>query len=529
MYLAVAHAFDARGVPLALRPSHYHGGDRAEAKGALAMGVELNRRRGSPLRPGRNVVKARRLLTPPPERTIGTYPERNWSEEEDEEDGGGGGSAARDAADASSDAAASRASPSSSASLFSDVAALLPSGADGLLRKHLDGVLANVEDASVSARLPGDDVPVATLAAVYHASARFGYFLRAAKRGLDLERTYGGPSAVRSGEKRVDEKRVDEKRVEERRPESPEEGSSRPSPSPAEETLAGIATGASSFSSGALGIPLGQRPSPANAPKNASASGAALNAMTLRAFGGGSEMSTKAAMEAAAARATQTRSRATEVTRSFPKTSTGALPPFPASVGDWVEDPDATARRARLTRAAAAAAASAAAAARSAAADPHPVGSHPEHPSHHPEQPSPPSAPPRDDAADLSAFVERMPPRRRAALARVSGAETAAALRAHVDALFGRGNAESSPALGADVEAALEAGGAAGAGASRQQRAEAVRRAAEAGHVATARMPADGWRYLVVEAAAFGAGLYAAEKLAERFDLVTKRESTAGA
>ena len=71
--------------------------------------------------------------------------------------------------------------------------------------------------------------------------------------------------------------------------------------------------------------------------------------------------------------------------------------------------------------------------------------------------------------------------------------------------------------------------GAAGAGASRQQRAEAVRRAAEAGHVATARMPADGWRYLVVEAAAFGAGLYAAEKLAERFDLVTKRESTAGA
>jgi hypothetical protein len=42
-------------------------------------------------------------------------------------------------------------------------------------------------------------------------------------------------------------------------------------------------------------------------------------------------------------------------------------------------------------------------------------------------------------------------------------------------------------------------------------------------------MPADGWRYLVVEAAAFGAGLYAAEKLAERFDLVTTRESTAGA
>ena len=121
-----------------------------------------------------------------------------------------------------------------------------------------------------------------------------------------------------------------------------------PSPSPAEETLAGIATGASSFSSGALGTPLGQRPSPAGAP-NASASGAALNAMTLRAFGGGSEMSTKAAMEAAA-RATRTRSRTTEVTRSFPKTSTGALPPFPASVGDWVEDPDATARRARLMR-----------------------------------------------------------------------------------------------------------------------------------------------------------------------------------
>ena len=132
------------------------------------MGVELNRRRGSPLRPGRNVVKARRLLTPPPE--------RNWSEEEeDEEDGGGGGSAARDAAaaDASSDAAAYWVSPSSSASLFSDVAALLPSGADGLLRKHLDGVLANVEDASVSARLPGDDVPVATLAAVYPPIAPF--------------------------------------------------------------------------------------------------------------------------------------------------------------------------------------------------------------------------------------------------------------------------------------------------------------------------------------------------------------------
>ena len=64
MYLAVAHAFDARGVPLALRPSHYHGGDRAEAKGALAMGVELNRRRGSPLRPPRTPPPAIQMVNP---------------------------------------------------------------------------------------------------------------------------------------------------------------------------------------------------------------------------------------------------------------------------------------------------------------------------------------------------------------------------------------------------------------------------------------------------------------------------------
>jgi DUF917 family protein len=89
-------------------------------------------------------------------------------------------------------------------------------------------------------------------------------------------------------------------------------------------------------------------------------------------------------------------------------------------------------------------------------------------------------------------------------------------LENHVEALFG-----SAEHLAARLAAALgpedDSGAGGGGGLTRAAR---VQRAAMHGDVDVVRMPLDALRYLVVEAAAFGAGLYGAEKTAEAYELI---------
>jgi hypothetical protein len=102
--------------------------------------------------------------------------------------------------------------------------------------------------------------------------------------------------------------------------------------------------------------------------------------------------------------------------------------------------------------------------------------------------------------------------------ARIVGAETTHVLEAHVEALFG-----SAEYLSACLAAALGPDGERVSGATRAAR---VQRAAMNGEVDIVRMPLDGLRYLVVEAAAFGAALYKAEKAAENYELIKPRNTT---
>ena len=105
----------------------------------------------------------------------------------------------------------------------------------------------------------------------------------------------------------------------------------------------------------------------------------------------------------------------------------------------------------------------------------------------------------------LSAVVSSMDLGLRASLAQIAGKETKAVLRDHVDALFGTSN-RSRSATEKSRGARFDRGIAAYPG-------EDV-----CGNASVA--PLDALRYLVVEAAAFGAGLHAAEKLGERYDLL---------
>ena len=114
-----------------------------------------------------------------------------------------------------------------------------------------------------------------------------------------------------------------------------------------------------------------------------------------------------------------------------------------------------------------------------------------------------------------------MDPTLRAAAARVVGAETTRVLEAHVEALFG-----SAEYLSSRLAAALGEDG--GQKEDDAVRAARVARAAMNGDVDVVRMPLDGLRYLVVEAAAFGAALYKAEKAADAYELIKPRRAGGG-
>ena len=97
----------------------------------------------------------------------------------------------------------------------------------------------------------------------------------------------------------------------------------------------------------------------------------------------------------------------------------------------------------------------------------------------------------------------------RASLAQIAGKETKAVLHDHVDALLGHYNQyRSATEKARGAKSFDEFRGIAG-----DYPGSDV-----CGNASVA--PLDALRYLVVEAAAFGAGLHAAEKLGERYDLL---------
>ena len=119
MYLSIAHAFNAVGVPLAPDASHYRG-----------RGL-----RASP-DPRRHREKVRRLLRE-----------------------------------------------------------ILPDGAEAPLEDFVREILVVADDPRASGRVGAAGLPALTLASVYGASARFGYFLSVASERLALERALGDAGA----------------------------------------------------------------------------------------------------------------------------------------------------------------------------------------------------------------------------------------------------------------------------------------------------------------------------------------------
>ncbi len=127
-----------------------------------------------------------------------------------------------------------------------------------------------------------------------------------------------------------------------------------------------------------------------------------------------------------------------------------------------------------------------------------------------------------DEAApNLRAFVDAMEPTLRASLATIGQLDVAAVLDSHVAALF-HGDVRSGAGAGAGGEPKADvvsfdprafSGGLAG-GLSR-------------GLMPGSLMPLDGMRYMVVEACAFGASLWSAERRCERYELT--RRSVDGA
>ena len=105
--------------------------------------------------------------------------------------------------------------------------------------------------------------------------------------------------------------------------------------------------------------------------------------------------------------------------------------------------------------------------------------------------------PARRAPPSLSAVVASMDVGLRASLAQIAGEETNAVLRDHVDALFGTCNRSRS---------------------ATSRWTNPANPPPDSGNASAA--PPDALRYLVMEAAAFGAGLHAAEKLGERYDLL---------
>ena len=376
MYLSIAHAFNAVGVPLAPDASHYRG-----------RGL-----RASP-DPRRHREKVRRLLRE-----------------------------------------------------------ILPDGAEAPLEDFVREILVVADDPRASGRVGAAGLPALTLASVYGASARFGYFLSVASERLALERALGGDGDGEDSEDLEDSK----KRYSNGAGAHGSSGSS----SSASAAVAGDAVDSSTLWDAPECGPIGDWVSEDDEECAVQESAFFERRRHLAVAAG------------------KTRERSTETESVWGDSSVIAADQAVGFEKHLIEEALA-------------------------------------------EQ----SAEEREEAGrvPLQMFVEAMTPALRASSARLAATESVDVLALHVDALFGPADVLSAR-LAAALDAELSPPDARRSR-SPDARMRAVQRAAMNGDIDIVRMPLDALRYLVVEAAAFGAALRDAEAEADGFELVTRRDA----
>ena len=381
---------------------------------------------------------------------------------------------------------------------------MLPEGAEALLDEHLESIVADAaaaasaieqlrEEGAEGAAAAEALADAASLARVYGRSARYGYFLRAVSTRVRLERSLEDAASHR-GLDAIEPDAIEPDRA---------------------------------LLRSSHGVANALRPSPRGG-DGAEARTPDAASMWLRASRRDAGMSSKADMA------------------SLASNIVGPLPAYPDSVGDWVEPAEETTawlraeapeesrrsrRRLRREKERSAAALGAYQASigdwiADDRVDDEP-GSETRVTGSDASVEASRSAPRRelgDETVDarrsgetfanrtpratpsLRALVSSMDVDLRLSLAQISGEETKAVLRDHVDALFGTCNRSRNAASGWPNAGLGDGSAPPGSG------------RAPSGNAASA--PPDALRYLVVEAAAFGAGLHAAEKLGERYDLL---------
>ena len=383
---------------------------------------------------------------------------------------------------------------------------MLPEGAEALLDEHLESIVADAaaaasaieqlrEEGAEGAAAAEALADAASLARVYGRSARYGYFLRAVSTRVRLERSLED-SAFHRGLDAIEPDAIEPDRA---------------------------------LLRSSHGVANALRPSPRGG-DGAEARTPDAASMWLRASRRDAGMSSKADMASLAsnivgplpaypesvgdwvepaeettawlrAEAPEESWRSRRRLRREKERSAAALGAYQASIGDWIADDrvdDEPGSETRATGSDASVEASRTAPRRELGDET--VDSFVERSGEGFARRPPRAAP------SLRALVSSMDVGLRASLARISGEETKAVLRDHVDALFGTCNRSRSAASGWPNAGLGDGSAPPGSG------------RAPSGNAASA--PPDALRYLVVEAAAFGAGLHAAEKLGERYDLL---------
>ena len=372
----------------------------------------------------------------------------------------------------------------------------LPAGADELIERHIDRIISDVEAFG-----PLDDL----LAEAYRKSASFGYFLQSAATRLALEHSFQATQAAGDESGPGDDDEEHARRLREDGYELVSNISSLPAyPSSIGDWIAEDGDDVDDEESDpAILEARARRRREAEATFRAQATHAKAEATSraradpesTSATAGADELELDGGCESfGGPEDALERARETRRERQWRRAVGGAYPDrplaaFPSSIGDWVAPSPSGADDAEYDE---------------------------------PFYEKPIFDLCDDEAApNLRAFVDAMEPTLRASLATIGQVDVAAVLDSHVSALF-HGDARSGAGAGAGGEPEADvvsfdprafSGDLAG-GLSR-------------GLMPGSLMPLDGMRYMVVEACAFGASLWSAERRCERYELT--RRSVDGA
>ena len=372
----------------------------------------------------------------------------------------------------------------------------LPAGADELIERHIDRIISDVEAFG-----PLDDL----LAEAYRKSASFGYFLQSAATRLALEHSFQATQAAGDESGPGDDDKEHARRLREDGYELVSNISSLPAyPSSIGDWIAEDGDDVDDEESDpAILEARARRRREAEATFRAQAthdkaeatSRARADPESTSATAGADELELDGGCESfGGPEDALERARETRRERQWRRAVGGAYPDrplaaFPSSIGDWVAPSPSGADDAEYDE---------------------------------PFYEKPIFDLCDDEAApNLRAFVDAMEPTLRASLATIGQVDVAAVIDSHVSALF-HGDVRSGAGAGAGGEPEADvvsfdprafSGDLAG-GLSR-------------GLMPGSLMPLDGMRYMVVEACAFGASLWSAERRCERYELT--RRSVDGA